>query len=89
MVRDSLETEVLLNWEEKEVVKGKYLNLEQWVYTLDPEVAKFSGYSNFLLTGSHTSSSFPISPQALSASQKVGNVPLREIKWNRERNYIF
>lgn len=58
MVKNIPATEL---WKEK-VKEGKYSDLEDWVYALDPKMAKFSGYSNFLLTGSHTSSSFPISP---------------------------
>lgn len=63
MVRNSQETEVLQNCKEKGVIKGNIQtwNIESILWTLT-EMAKFSGYSNFLLTGSHTSSSFPISP---------------------------
>lgn len=57
MVRNPPATEL---WKEK-VIKGRCSDLEDWIYALDPKMATFSGYSNFLLTGSHTSSSFPIS----------------------------
>lgn len=88
-MQNSRQTIVPLTWEGKASWKenSQAWNVEFKLWTF--EMDKCSGYSNFLLTGSHTSCSFPSLTYALFASQKVGNVPFKEIKWNGEKPYIF